>query len=149
MRLLRVLAVIAVVSLAAAAGIRAQRDAVIGVGPISHIGVAVSDVDASAKAYADVFGLPQPPVNEKLSLASPSGGPAAIARVATLALPNFLIELQQFKSEYGPIFDLVHEFGPTVHHISFTVDQPFGDMRERLLQHGGRWTGGSPTTTWS
>lgn len=128
---------------------RAQREAVIGTGAISHIGVAVADVDVAARAWAEVFGLPLPRVNETLALASPSGGSAAIARVATLALPNFLIELQQYKTEYGPIHELVEQYGPTVHHISFTVDGPFPEMRERLVQHGGRWTGGTPTTSWS
>lgn len=136
-----------VLLLSAPAG--AQRDAVIGPGAISHIGVAVADVDASARAYAEVFGLPQPTVNEKLALASPAGGPAAIVRVATLALPNFLIELQQYKTEYGPIHELVTAYGPTVHHISFTVDGPFAETRQRLIQRGGRWTGGTPATAWS
>jgi catechol 2,3-dioxygenase-like lactoylglutathione lyase family enzyme len=122
----------------------------IGTAPLGHIGVAVKDVDAAAKAYAEVLDLPVPTINEKNALAQPDGSEAAVARAATFGLPNFLIELQQSKTTFGPIHDTFSRYGMTVHHLSFGVKDQYGDARQAMLQqHGARWTGGTKDSGWS
>ena len=101
---------VAALTMAAALALSSQSAQVqspvkIGTAPVGHIGVAVQDVDAAAKAYAEVLDLPVPTINEKVALAQPDGSEAAVARSATFGLPNFLIELQQSKTAFGPIHD--------------------------------------------
>ena len=134
---------------AAGVHVRVQGPARIGNGPVSHISVAVRDVDASARVFADVLDLPIPTVNNNSRLASPDGSDPAVARTVTLLLPNFQIEVQQPATQFGPIYDTFQKYGQTVHHISFGVRDRYGDMRDLLVQKGGTWRGGTRETGWS
>ena len=143
--------VLAVILGAAGVGSRVhvQSPAQIGAGPISHIAVAVGDVEVTARNFAEVFDLPVPTVNNNNRLAAPDGSADAVARAATLYLPNFLIEMQQSATPFGPIYDTFQTFGQTVHHISFDVRDRYGDTRDLLVQKGGQWRGGTRQTTWA
>lgn len=134
---------------AAGAHVRVQSPARIGNWPISHIGIAVRDVDVTARAFAEVFDVPVPRVNPNNRLAAPDGSEAAVAKAATVYLPNFLIEMQQSATPFGPIYDTVQKYGQTVHHISFDVRDRYGDLRDLLVQKGGTWRGGTRETTWA
>ena len=130
-------------------GVRGQSEPLIGTGPISHISVAVRDTEATAQAFAEVFDIPVPAINETLALAAPDGSEAAVAKSATMLLSNFLIEIQEPVTGWGPIHDTVEGFGTTVHHISFGVADSYGEMRDLLVQKGGEWRGGTTESPWS
>ncbi len=143
--------------LALAAGgtaVLVQGPAVIGTGPISHIAVSTSDVEATARQIAAVFDFPVPTVNSNNRLAQPpEGAETAVAKAATVFFPNFLLEIQSSATDFGPIFDTVKNYGPlTVHHISFGVkNDAYRATRDQLVTKGGNgsWRGGTWTTTWS
>ena len=121
----------------------------IGSGAISHISVAVRDIDAATRRFGEVFGLPPAPINPKQVLAAPDGSPAAQGKTASVTLPNFFIELQEATAPYGPIHDWLQKYGQSVHHIGLVTPENFGDVRARLVQKGGRWVGGTAETTWA
>ncbi|MBM3777441.1 MAG: hypothetical protein FJW23_04255 [Acidimicrobiia bacterium] len=129
--------------------LRSQGEAVIGTGPISHIAVSVRDVDVTATHFSEVFDLPVPKINNNNRLAQPDGSEPAVARTATFHLPNFLIEVQQPATTFGPIHDQVEQYGQSVHHISFGVAANYPAMRDRLIAKGGTWRGGTAETTWA
>jgi len=126
-----------------------QSDEHLGAAPISHIGLAVPDVKVAAESYSIVLGLPVPEINESLALASPDGGAPAIARAATFTLANFLIELEEPKTKFGPVFDVLKNDGAVGHHLSVGVAGPFAPARDRLIAEGGKWAGGTASTSWS
>ena len=131
-------------------GLRAQAaPAQIGHGAISHISVAVRDIDAATLRFADVFGLMPATINPKQVLAAPDGSPAAQGKTASVTLPNFFIELQQATAPYGPIHEWLQKHGQSVHHIGLVTPENFGDVRTRLIEKGGRWVGGTTDTTWA
>jgi catechol 2,3-dioxygenase-like lactoylglutathione lyase family enzyme len=126
-----------------------QSDEPLGAAPISHVGLAVPDVRVAAESYAKVLGLPVPEINESLALASPDGGAPASARAATYTLANFLIELEEPKTKWGPVFDVLKNDGAVGHHLSVGVASPFAPARDRLIAAGGKWAGGTASTSWS
>jgi catechol 2,3-dioxygenase-like lactoylglutathione lyase family enzyme len=134
---------------AAASSVHGQKPALLGLSPISHIGIAVSDVEVTRQHYAEIFDLPVPTINENNRLAQPDGSEDAVARAATLYFPNFLLELQQSATDFGPIHDTVKGFGQTVHHISFGVRENDRETRDHLVDTGGSWRGGTATSVWS
>ena len=141
--------IVVLVMVALGQEVRGQSPSRIGTGPVSHISVAVRDAEATARAFAEVLDIPVPAINSELRLAAPDGSETAGAKVATMLLSNFLIEIQQPVTEWGPIHDTVEKFGPTIHHISFGVSDSYGEMRDLLVQKGGQWRGGTRQTTWS
>jgi catechol 2,3-dioxygenase-like lactoylglutathione lyase family enzyme len=134
---------------AAASSVHGQQPALLGLSPISHIGIAVSDIEVTRQHYAEIFDLSVPTINENNRLAQPDGSEDAVARAATLFFPNFLLELQQSATDFGPIHDTVKGFGQTVHHISFGVRENYRETRDHLVDTGGDWRGGTATSIWS
>ncbi len=130
-------------------GVRGQSPPQIGTGPVSHISVAVRDTETTAQAFAEVFDIPVPAINNTLALAAPDGSEAAVAKAATMLLSNFLIEIQEPVTGWGPIHDTVETYGPTVHHISFGVADNYREMRDLLVQKGGQWRGGTDQSPWA
>ena len=129
--------------------VQAQNRPSLGTAPISHIGIVVTDLETSVRAAAEVFGVPEPPIDNARELAAPDGSQAAVMRVATFRLPNFLIELQEAATEWGPVYETVQAHGQTVHHISLEARENFDDLRDRLVDKGGQWKGGTQKGVWA
>lgn len=147
------LAVLAVVTIAAcsrneavesptANGGEGGRPARIGTAPMTHIGVAVKDVNASAKAWSHVLGIPASEVRT-VTLTLPDKTTADV-KVVSLTMPNTEIELNQPVTERGPVQEHLDRFGPGVHYVGFTVKDNVDEIRGVLEQRGGKWTGGAP-----
>src|SRR5262245_19289045 len=91
----------------------------IGRAPLTHIGFAVRDVNAAAKAWSHVLGIPASDVRT-VALSLPDKTTAEI-KVASLVMPNTEIELNQPVTERGPVQEQIERFGPGVHYIGFSV----------------------------
>jgi methylmalonyl-CoA/ethylmalonyl-CoA epimerase len=78
---------------------------------ISHIGIAVDDLDRIVPFYRDVLGMPNVPLDD-----------ADGARIAGLQAGESLIELLESQAPDSPIGKFVARRGPGIHHICFAVD---------------------------
>ena len=107
---------------------------------MTHVGVTVRDIEAAARGYADIFGIPVPEIQTVTSV-QPDGSTADL-KVANVPLPNFSIQLLQPITESGPVHDHLEQFGIGVDHLAFSIDSDLDQMRVALVQIGGRWTGG-------
>ena len=126
----------------AASSAESAAPARIGRAPLSQIGFAVQDVDAAARRWSDVLGVPASDART-VALQLPDASMVEV-KVASLALPNTRIELTQPVTERGPVQDHLDNFGPGVHYIGFSVTDDVDALREQLERVGGKWTGGAP-----
>lgn len=78
---------------------------------ISHIGIAVRNLDELLPFYRDVLGMPETPLDD-------SDG----ARIAGLTAGDALVELLEAQSPDSPIGKFVAKRGPGIHHVCFAVD---------------------------
>ena len=109
---------------------------------VSHIGMVVRDVDRTARAIADVFGLEVPTVRETKPVPPAkgyAGDPKAYTRVADVRFDNIVLEVTQPMGGKSPWRDFLDAHGEGLHHISFAV--PSVDDYVALLESkGGRRT---------
>src|SRR5262245_3425571 len=68
-----------------------QSAPMLSTGTLTHLAVATPNVEATARRYADLFGIPVPQIRT-VTLDLPNGSKADI-KVANVPLPNFRIEL--------------------------------------------------------
>jgi methylmalonyl-CoA/ethylmalonyl-CoA epimerase len=78
---------------------------------ISHVGIAVTSIDALLPFYRDVLGLQETPLDN-------SDG----ARIAGLTAGESLIELLEPMAAGSPIAKYLEKRGPGIHHLCLTVD---------------------------
>lgn len=78
---------------------------------ISHIGVAVRDLEGILPLYREVLGMSDVPLDN-----------ADGARIAGLAAGESLVELLAAESPESPIAKFIAKRGPGIHHICFSVD---------------------------
>ena len=107
---------------------------------MTHVGVVVRDMEAAARGYADIFGIPVPAIQTVTSV-QPDGSKADI-KVAYVPLPNFSIKIAQPITETGPVHNHLEQFGVGVEHLAFSIDTDLDEMRTALVHKDGRWTGG-------
>src|SRR5215510_692411 len=62
-------------------------------GVVTHVGVVVSDIDKAIPEYVRVMGFPTPKINDNLRLPIGPDGIVQDARIATMYMPNFFIEV--------------------------------------------------------
>jgi len=98
-------------------------------GLISHVGVAVSDIEASSKIYSLITGIAKPEVievpDQKVRVAMFGGhGSARIELVAPTSLDS-------------PVAKFIAKRGEGLHHICILVDD-LGSMLEELKSSGIR-----------
>jgi catechol 2,3-dioxygenase-like lactoylglutathione lyase family enzyme len=119
---------------------------------IAQIGVIVDDIDRASQAWADVFGLPVPPVTltDTVELAHTEyrGQPTpARAKLAFFRFENIDVELIEPVGEPSTWRDQLDEHGCSLHHIAVRI----GGMADRLayldakgisLIQRGEYTGG-------
>ena len=78
---------------------------------ISHVGIAVTSIDALLPFYRDVLGLTDAPLHD-------SDG----AHIAGLSAGESLIELLEPNAAGSPIAKYLEKRGPGIHHICFSVE---------------------------
>jgi len=116
-------------------------------GTITHLGVAVRDIDTTARKYADLFGIPTPDVRTVM-LDLPNGSKAEL-KVANVAMPDFRIELDQPVTSAGPVYEHLQKYCLSVHHLGISIEGSVDEMRTELVRKGGKWTAGSPGGTFA
>jgi methylmalonyl-CoA/ethylmalonyl-CoA epimerase len=88
---------------------------------LSHVGIAVSDLDAAIELYQGVYGLRPGP-----SWVGETDG----IRAASFQVGDVEIELMQPLNESSPVSRFIARRGEGIHHLSFAVD----DVGESLSQ---------------
>ena len=78
---------------------------------VSHIGIAVDAIAASAPLFREVLGLPEVELDD-------SDG----ARIVGFSAGESLVELLESADNDSPIGRYVSKRGPGIHHICFSVD---------------------------
>ena len=126
--------------------VHVQSTAEIGNRPITHAAVVVRDIDRSARAWAEVLGLPLPEIRTAELPLGPAFGTdrKASVKVAFLYLPNFYIELNQPTDGPSPWRDHLEQYGPGLHHLGFSVNEGLDEKVARLQNMGGRFVAGAP-----
>jgi catechol 2,3-dioxygenase-like lactoylglutathione lyase family enzyme len=120
---------------------------------ITQIGLVVRDVEKTAKAYADMFGMemPQIIITEPLAEAKTQyiGKPTeARAKLAFFRFENITIELIEPMGGPSTWKRFLDEEGEGVHHIAFNtpgMDSYIGALAKQgiVVEQEGLWTGGS------
>jgi len=108
------------------------------IGRLNHVAIAVPDLDAGIRTYANVLGAD---VSERQSL--PEHG----VTVVFVELPNTKIELLEVLGEASPIAPFL-EKNPAggIHHVCYEVDD-IVTARDKMISEGARVLGdGEPKT---
>ncbi len=93
---------------------------------VSHLGLAVRDLDAAVRLYEDVFGLRV----QHRWVAQADRMEAASFRVGEIE-----IELMQPMSEDSPVGKFIARRGEGLHHVAYEVDD-VGEALDRARQAG-------------
>ncbi len=80
---------------------------------IAHLGVAVKDLEAALRFYADVLGLESSGEEEV---------PSQKVKTAFLPVGDTTIELLQSTDPDGPIAKAIEKRGEGIHHIAYEVE---------------------------
>jgi methylmalonyl-CoA/ethylmalonyl-CoA epimerase len=80
---------------------------------LSHLGIAVRNLEEALKLYRDTFGLPLGGVEEI---------PSAGVKVAFLQVGEVRIELLEPLSPEGAIGKFIEKHGPGFHHIAYKTE---------------------------
>lgn len=105
---------------------------------VTHIGMVVRDVEKTARAVADVFGLKMPAIRDTRPVPLAKGYPGdrrAYTRVADMQFDNIVLEIAEPKGGKSPWKDFLEQYGEGLHHVSFDV--PSVDDYARLLESKG------------
>jgi methylmalonyl-CoA/ethylmalonyl-CoA epimerase len=93
---------------------------------ISHLGLAVKDLDAAVRLYEEVFGL---------RAAHRWVAEADRMEAATFRIGDLEIELMQPTDEDSPVGRFIAKRGEGIHHIAYKVDDVAGSL-ERAREAG-------------
>ena len=104
----------------------AQNPGKLGDNVVVHIALVVRDINRSAKAYADLFGVEVPKISvtdplEKTRLQFRGEPTQALAKLAFLRLENITIELVEPVGGPSTWREFLEMKGEGVHHIAFRV----------------------------
>ncbi|MCL2094127.1 MAG: VOC family protein [Treponema sp.] len=119
--------------------------------PTSHIvkiGIVVKDLEAAAKKYAEIFGIPVPKINfpsqEKLD-EDAKGEPASVFRgskahtrciTTVINLEPIHIELIQPVAEPSPWTEFLDAKGQGVHYMAFEAPEGFKEVEDFMASKG-------------
>ena len=98
---------------------------------ISHLGIAVKDLEEARKFYRSVFGLES---------SEPIIGGDGTIKVSMVEIGNTLIELLQPIGSEGVMAKFLEKRGEGFHHICYEVDD-ITAARDRLVADGARVLG--------
>lgn len=101
---------------------------------ISHIGIAVTDIETAAKFYTECLGLPLGGIEEV---------PDQKVKVAFLPIGEVRLELVQPTSPDSPVAKFLEKNGPGVHHVAYDVAD-VADEVERLKAAGVKMVDETP-----
>lgn len=140
---------IALLVVTVAAGVLVMRETPVGQGNefgnarVTHIGMAVPDIDKAVREYVRVMGFRPPKVNQ-YPIPMPDGSKTEF-KSATLYMSNFFIELNQPVTPAGPFHDHLQARGMGIQHVGLVVpgQGSIDDLRNGFEQQGGRWVLGS------
>ncbi len=112
----------------------------LGTSRIVQVGIVVADVEATARAWSQILGLPMPEIRitDEFDFAQTEyqGAPTfARARMAFLNVGQLDIELLEPIGEPSTWNDQLRQHGPSLHHLAFEVDG-MGDKRAYLGNEG-------------
>ncbi len=112
----------------------------LGTSSIVQVGIVVADVEATARAWSQILGLPMPEirVTDEFDFAQTEyeGAPTfAQARMAFLNVGQVDIELLEPVGEPSTWHDQLRQHGPSMHHVAFEI-AGMGDKREYLHSRG-------------
>ncbi len=88
---------------------------------ISHVGVAVQDIEAALKYFSRILKIPMPEIHS---------APEKKMRFAVIDVGGVGIELLEDKSSDGRVANFVKEKGEGIEHICFLTDSIEKDMDE-------------------
>jgi catechol 2,3-dioxygenase-like lactoylglutathione lyase family enzyme len=111
----------------------------LGTDRLMQVGIVVADVEATARAWSQVLGLPMPEIRITDvfddALTEYEGAPTfAQARMAFLQLGQVELELLEPVGEPSTWNDQLQRHGPSLHHVAFEVD----GMADRRAYLGGQ-----------
>jgi catechol 2,3-dioxygenase-like lactoylglutathione lyase family enzyme len=129
-----------------------MADHALGTTVVTQVGIIVQDIEASARSWADILGLPLPEIQitDSLDVAQTEyqGAPTtARAKLAFFHLGQVDIELIEPIGEPSTWKDQLDRHGDSLHHIAFQIK----GMQEKLayldskgvsLVQRGEYTGG-------
>lgn len=101
---------------------------------ISHIGIAVEDIEAASKFYTEALGLKLGGVEEV--------GDQKV-KVAFLPIGEVRLELVQPTSPDSPVAKFLEKNGPGIHHIAYQVTDIAAEV-ERLKASGVKMVDETP-----
>jgi catechol 2,3-dioxygenase-like lactoylglutathione lyase family enzyme len=106
------------------------------------VGIVVADVEATARAWSQLLGLPMPEIRitDEFDVAQTEyeGAPTrARARMAFLNVGQLDIELLEPLGEPSTWNDQLRQHGPSMHHIAFDI-AGMGEKRAYLASDGLR-----------
>jgi len=114
---------------------------------IDHVGIVVRDIDAVAKAYAEVFGLPVPAVHDETGIPFPKGfkgDPKASVKTALFPLNGVTVELIQPIGGSSPWRDHLDKHGEGMHHIAYHGLKDAYAWASTAVAKGGKVVVGGP-----
>ena len=93
---------------------------------ITQIGIVVRDVEATARAWSEVFGLPMPPISTtdsyEITHAEYRGAATpARAKLAFFRFENITIELIEPVDAPSTWAEQLEKHGDSIHHIAFSL----------------------------
>jgi len=116
------------------------------------VAIVVRDIEAKAHAWADILGMPVPPitVTDPMSVAHTEyrGQPtSARAKLAFFRLGQVSLELIEPIGEPSIWRDQLNQHGESLHHIAFEVKEmksriAFLESKDMLLMQRGDYAGG-------
>ena len=110
-------------------------------GTLSHISFAVTDVEKTAKAFGDVFGVPVPKPRDYRDIPWGPAFPGKVmhGRLISLTINGVSFEFLQPLDGESPWLDRIKKGGDGVHHIGFNVPD-VAKARDYLESKGGKQT---------
>ena len=116
-------------------------------GEIAHVGIAVRDIDKSAKTFADIFGVPVPgPARLTKNIPFPDGKRTMAVKSLHLIVNGIDFELLEPASPGpNPWRDYLDRHGEGVQHIAFRNMDGFDNHVKFLTSKGGTWIQGNST----
>jgi methylmalonyl-CoA/ethylmalonyl-CoA epimerase len=108
----------------------------LGTTVIAQVGIIVGDIEAKARAWADIFGMPMPEIKltdgYDVTHAQYDGRPStARAKLAFFHFQNLDIELIEPVGEPSTWKDQLNQHGESLHHLAFKVGT-VDEMMEKL-----------------
>lgn len=132
----------------APAAVDPATPAPLGSRAFSHVGIAVANTDAVAKAWSDILGVPAPTVRDYKDAQYPPGHAWSLEsfiRLTSWRQANIGVELLGAVGRTNPWSDSVERFkGSNLQHLALPVGDRMAETIAELQKKGGKWTNGKP-----